>query len=189
MPRRVPCHHIPVVPPCPARMDYHIKRCSRQCAQSGRELAEGEAFYTVLVASGATVERLDYASECWTGPPDGAVGWWQSRMPTQKSKRAKMAPNDVLLHVFEELWQSDDSDPDLVYVLALLLVRRRVVRIEEPNTAETTTDQRDEHTHEKFSVYCPRNDTTYELATSPPDEARIEAIQEELARLLFAEAA
>jgi hypothetical protein len=154
-------------------------------------LAEGETFYTVLVASGATVERLDYSSECWTGPPDDAVGWWQSRMPTQKSNRAKMAPNDVLLHVFEELWRSDDRDPDLVYVLALLLVRRRVVRIEEANTEEPTTGQiqPNEQRHETFSVYCPRNETSYELATSPPDEARIEEIQEELARLLFAEAA
>jgi hypothetical protein len=168
-------------------MDYHIKRCSRHCAESGRELAEGETFYTVLMASGATVERLDYASECWQGPPDDALGWWQSTMPTQKSKRAKMAPNDVLLHVFEELWQSDDSDADLVYVLALLLVRRRIVRIEEPGAGEPTTDQ--SHQHETFSVYCPRNETSYELATSPPDESRIEALQDELARLLFAEAA
>jgi hypothetical protein len=158
------------------------------------------------MASGATVERLDYSTECWQGPPDDAVGWWQSKMPTQKSKRAKMAPNDVLLHVFEELWQSEDSDADLVYVLALLLVRRRIVRIEdpntkasnteasntvEPNTAEPMTDQTQpgKSQPETFSVYCSRNETTYELVASPPDEARIEAIQEELARLLYAEAA
>ncbi|MEZ6072982.1 MAG: hypothetical protein R3C10_22640 [Pirellulales bacterium] len=166
-------------------MDYHIKRCTRPCATSGRELAEGETFYTVLTASGASVERLDYAADCWEGPPDDALGWWKSTMPTQASRRAKMAPNDVLLHVFDELWQSEESDADLVYVLALLLVRRRIARIEEP-PAEAPTDAAP--AREVMSIYCPRNETSYELTTAPPDETRIEAIQQELARLLFAEA-
>ena len=102
-----------------------------------------------------------------------------------------MAPNDVLLHVFEELWQSDESDADLVYVLALLLVRRRIVRIEESNTAQPDTDQTQPGKSQQatFSVYCSRNETSYELAASPPDEARIDAIQDELAQLLFAEEA
>ncbi len=39
-------------------IDYEIQRCTRHCAASGRELVEGETFYSVLLfprrVSGAT---------------------------------------------------------------------------------------------------------------------------------------
>ena len=46
----------------------------------------------------------------------------------------------------------------------------------------TTTDDGREIMH----LYCPRKETTYQLTGTQPSEERIHAIQEELARLLFA---
>ena len=58
-------------------------------------------------------------------------------------------PNDVLLNFFDELAEQPDKQ-DMRYVLALLLVRRRVMRMEE--------EQRDEAGHERLMLYCPRRD-------------------------------
>jgi hypothetical protein len=67
------------------------------------------------------------------------------------------------------------------YVLALLLVRRRVLREDEPEL--------DEQGRQVLVLYCPRRDATYKVPTAIPTEARINEIQEELAKLLFAKAA
>ena len=59
----------------------------------------------------------------------------------------RLAANDLLLNFFDELSQQPEKQ-DMRYVLALLLVRRRVMRVEE--------EQRDESGHERLLLYCPR---------------------------------
>ena len=159
-------------------MDYEIQRCTRHCATTGRELKPGESFYSTLATQGAQLVRNDYAAEAWTGPPEGIVGWWKSQMPDPRARRAQMAPNDVILELFDQLADQPDKQ-DMRYVLALLLVRRRVMRQEET--------QRDEAGRETMIAYCPRRETTYEIAAVPPPPERIDEIQRELAKLLFAE--
>ncbi|MHC4404392.1 MAG: hypothetical protein ACYTG0_32460 [Planctomycetota bacterium] len=160
-------------------MDYEIQRCTRCCAETGRELAPGEEFYSVLTAEGAELKRRDYSIDAWKGPPEGAVGWWKSQMPTLASKRMHWAPNDVMLHCFDQLETQPDKH-DMRYVLALLLVRRRVMRMEDK--------EHDPEGRELMVLHCPRRDTTYRVPAVVPEESRIQAIQEELARLLFAKA-
>ena len=155
-------------------MDYEIQRCTRHCAQTGRELIPEELFYSVLLEDGTQLKRLDYSIEAWKGPPEGAIGWWKSQMPSP-NKRRRWAPNDVMLRFFEELGEQAEKR-DMRYVLALLLVRRRVLRQEE--------GEHDEHGREVLVLYCPRNENTYRIPAVLPDASRVEVIQEELARLL-----
>ena len=158
-------------------MDYEVQRCTRHCAKSGRDLAPGEEFYSVLSAEGADVVRRDYAVEVWEGPPEGAVGWWKSQMPSPDANRVRLAPNDVMLELFDQLDEQPEKC-DMRYVLALLLVRRRVVRMEEP--------ERDEDGREVLVLYCPRREATYRVPAITPDDDRVDEIQQELATLLFA---
>ncbi len=160
-------------------MDYEIQRCTRCCAKTGRELEPGEDFYSVLIAEGADLKRLDYSAEAWEGPPDGVVGWWKSQMPGPTVKRMHWAPNDVMLHFFERLETQPDKQ-DMRYVLALLLVRRRVMRQED--------QEHDEQGREVLVLYCPRREATYRVPVVTPGQSRIDEIQEELAKLLFAKA-
>jgi hypothetical protein len=159
-------------------MDYEVDRCTRHCAQSGRELKEGEEFFSVLVAEKRDVRRHDYAREAWSGPPEAAVAWWRSRMPTREAKRGQMAPNDVLLQLFAELETVPDK-ADMRYVLALLLVRRRVLREED--------GERDASGGEVMVLYSPREEATYRVPVCEPTGERAEEIQSELARLLYAD--
>jgi hypothetical protein len=160
-------------------MDYDLQRCTRHCATSGRELSPGEAFYSTLTSEGSNLVRRDFAVEAWQGPPEGVVGWWKSRMPDPTAKKARMAPNDVLLELFDQ-WEHDPNQEDIRYVLVLLLVRRRVMRVEEQEVAEAGRS---------FTVlYCPRRETSYKVPIVVPDSERTAQIQEELSRLLFADA-
>lgn len=154
-------------------MEYEIQACTRRCAATGRELSPGEEYYSALVSEGEGWRRLDFAAEAWHGPPPEAVGWWKSQRPD--ARRARWAPNDVLLEFFDRLEGQAESQ-DLRYVLALFLVRRRVMRLE-----ETQTDERGQ---EVLVLYCPRRESTHHVPAVMPDEARANQIQDELARLL-----
>ncbi len=160
-------------------IDYEVQRCTRHCATTGRELQPGEEFFSTLVAEGSDVVRHDYASEAWQGPPEGVLGWWKSHMPERNAKKLHWAPNDVMLELLESL-ESQAEKKDMRYVLGLLLVRRRVVRLEET--------ERDDAGHEVSILYCPRRETTYRVETTMPSDERIVQIQQELGRLLFADA-
>lgn len=163
-------------------MDFEIERCTRHCATTGRQLADGEEFYSCLVSEGAQVKRYDYAVDAWQGPPEQALGWWKSRMPTHQAKKNKLAPSEVLLELFTELEAVADKQ-DMRYVLALLMVRRRILKLEEAAGDEATS------AGESLVLYCPRNETTYHVSVVVPNEARAEEIQHELSRLLFADTA
>ena len=91
--------------------------------------------------------------------------------------RLHWVPNDVMLDLLEQL-ADEPARADLRYVLALLLVRRRVCRLEET--------QHDEQGLETLVLFCARRDRDYRVSVATPDERRAKEIQEELVRLLFA---
>lgn len=174
-------------------MDYEIHRSTRHCAKSGRELVPGETFYSVLTATGSQLEREDFANESWEGPPEGALGWWKSHVPSPDARKLHWAPNDVMLDLFEQL-ADDTGQADLRYVLALLLIRRRVIRLEDTERSETTAGPAGATPDEKIDagetmvLYCPRRESEYRIAAVSPTAERVIEIQQELARLLFAHA-
>jgi hypothetical protein len=174
-------------------MDYEIHRSTRHCARSGRELKPGETFYSVLTAAGSQLVREDFANESWEGPPERALGWWKSHVPSPDARKLHWAPNDVMLDLFEQL-ADDAAQADLRYVLALLLIRRRVMRLEDTEqneaSSETTAGTNDEKSErgETMVLYCPRRESEYRIAAVPPTAERVKEIQQELARLLFANA-
>ena len=156
-------------------MDYEVGHSARRCSTTGREFAPGETYYSVLLAAGAELKRYDYAADAWPGPPEEAIGWWRSQVPDRNAGKKHWAPNDVMLDFWDQLADQPDKR-DMRYVLTLLLIRRRVFRMEEEKT--------DEEGEQWVAVYCPRREATYEVPAVVPEQARIDQIQEELAALL-----
>jgi hypothetical protein len=158
-------------------MEYDRAHCTRRCAGTGRELQAGETFYSVLLVNGPNLVRHDYSIEAWESPPEKAVGWWKSQLPPRDGVQVYWAPNDVMLDLLLQL-ADDPMRAEMRYVLALLLVRRRVCRLEET--------ERDQDGQEKMVLFCPRREQQYRVNVAMPDDAHIKQIQEDLARLLFA---
>src|SRR5262245_58823963 len=156
-------------------VDYDIQRCSRRCTASDRELKNGEVGYSVLGAEGAEVVRRDYPAEGSPGPPETAIGWWKATVVDPNAGRMSWAPNDVMLHYFERLLE-DPTAEDARYVLALLLVRRRVLRLEGNET--------DAAGRPVLVLYCSRNEAEYRVPEVAPTPERAAAIQQQLAELL-----
>ena len=131
-----------------------------------------------MTASGSDIVREDFSTEAWQGPPDDAIGWWKAHVPMPDAKRMHWVPNEVMLQLFEDL-EAQPEQADLRFVLTLLLVRRRVMRLEESETSDEG---------ETMILYCPRREAEYRIRAVTPTSQRVDEIQQELARLLFASA-
>jgi hypothetical protein len=156
-------------------LDYEVQRCSRRCSVTDRELKSGETCYSILVASGGEVVRQDFSAEAWKGPPDNAIGWWKATVVDPSDGRLHWAPNDVMLHYFERLLE-DPAALDARYVLGLLLVRRRIARLERTESLADGTVE--------LVLYCPRNEQEYRIAETTVAPERAAAIQQQLSDLL-----
>ncbi len=107
------------------------------------------------------------------------IAWpaWKAKLPPpNSSNKPQWAPNDVMLQLFEQLGEQP-TQADMRYVLALLLIRRRLLKLEE--------SVRDEHGIEQLTLYCPRNELQYHIPAILLEDGRIVEIQNELAKLLF----
>ncbi len=98
-------------------------------------------------------------------------------MPDPNAQKIDWAPSDVIVDYFRQLLDRGER-ADSLYVLTLLMLRRRLLRLEETETNDAG--------QEVFIVYCPKDEQEYQVPVVDPDESRILQIQDELTNLLFA---
>jgi len=153
-----------------------IPKPSKTCSVSRRELKSGETFFSVLFGESGGVRRLDYAAENWTGPPTNATGWWKSTVPVLNEKKVRLAPNEILLELFEQLDDQPDK-LDVRYVLTLLLIRRRQFRYEREEEADTG--------EKTLIVYSLKQNVTLEVPVAMPSATRLKEVQDYLNSLLY----
>ena len=153
-------------------MLQEIPKSTRVCHLTKREFEPNETFYSILYDRDGELLRLDFSLEAWKKPADGCLGWWRSKMPAVADKKVKLAPNDILLNLFDSLADQDDKK-EMRYVLTLLLIRRRLFRLEKG--AET----------DLITVYCPKRDMLYSVPVATPEPDAEQKIQETLVSLLF----
>lgn len=156
-------------------LDYEIAPCTRRCAASGRAFAPGESFYTALHLEGGTAVRRDYAVEAWSAPPAEAIAWWQARAAGSAGSPGRLAPNEALLDLFAALAE-EPAETEFRYVLGLLLLRRRLVKLE-----RTTQDARGD----VLILDCPPRQEQFELVAAAPSGERMADLERRLGDLLY----
>jgi len=158
-------------------IDFELGRFTRRCAATERELLPGEQYHSALFEEGGEVVRRDYSCEAWKDPPEEAFSWWQSQIPAAEAKPT-LAPREVILQYFEQLENQPDK-ADMRFVVGLLMVRKRIVRLEESET--------DEQGHEVMVLVCNDSETEYRTPAVQPTAERVLEIQEELGKLLYSD--
>lgn len=161
--------------------DYSISKCTRKCAISGRALEPGESYISVVIPRGDEVSRLDIAATEWKGPQPEVIGWWRNRMPEAAAKKLRPAPNGVLLDTLSELCERPEK-VELAYLLALLLVRRRVLSEEQ----QIELDVNEEPAFQ-WKLVCAADGRQWNVPIVVPTSAGFESLQDELNGLLFTE--
>lgn len=157
-------------------MDLKLQRPRGVCARTGRSFAAGDPMVSALVRDGGTLERIDCHAGSWDGPPSGTLAWWRSRYAPTEAAGPTLAPADVLLDVLEEL-ESRPEEVALRYLVALQLVRRRVLRVVDTTAAEAGREQ--------LVLACRKRQSEYRVAVVAAQEATAEGVEERLHALLW----
>jgi hypothetical protein len=157
-------------------MEYEIHSRSRQCHSSGRELQPGEVIYSALIETPKGTTRKDFASENWQGPPEQCLGWWKCTIPLRDPNRVYWAPHSVIWSLFDRLAE-DPTRADVRYLLALVMIRRKMIQLEETS--------RDDDGTETLVVNDPRNNGEIQIPVISVDRQRSQEIERELIELLF----
>lgn len=104
---------------------------------TGRALAEGDVFYAVLVGTPSGFERRDFSAEAWPGPPQDYFCFWKSRVPRRAEKARRLVDDQVIINLFLRLETATEPVKlQFRFVLALLLMRRRLLKYEETESRE-----------------------------------------------------
>ncbi len=118
---------------------YPIGRPTPVCQSTGRELAIGEEAVALLLerVDSEELTRQDYSVEAWESgarpeAPWQIFGLWRFRVPDGEEKES--IDHGSLADLFEQL--AEQTDPKRVafrYVIALMLIRKRLLVLEGSN--------------------------------------------------------
>jgi hypothetical protein len=157
-------------------IEFDFKRSSRRCHRTERDLKPGEVYYSALVEQGEEFVRLDFSESAWEGPPEGALGWWRSRIPERDAQRVYWAPSDVLLAYFQEL-ETRPEKAATRYVMALLLQQKRLLALRDVRVGPN--GQRE------LVLHSARLKADFVVPDIPPAPQQLREIQETLTASLF----
>lgn len=175
---------------------YDIERPTGICAFTGRKLEPAEQYMATLVEvpvgdgeseSKSGLKRIDVCKAQWDEGhrPDDLFCYWKATVPVPEEKKKLLVDDEVLLNLFRRL-EDADQDERLAFrfVLALILMRKRVLRYE-------STEKRDGDAEWwLLSAKAPQEGAEREsLAVLNPhlDEQRITQVTEQLSQILEAE--
>lgn len=117
---------------CRCPVDFQIRVRSKVCAVTGEPFAPGAACWSVLEMEDGKLVRRDISAEAWEGPPEGCVGHWQTVIPAEAVAAQRKLDADSLFDYFVQLSeQPNNAERDYQYVLALLLMRKRRLILED----------------------------------------------------------
>jgi hypothetical protein len=154
-------------------LDAEISNCTRRCAATDRALVPGDEYFSTLIMDRGVPVRCDFAAEAWSGPPDGVVAWWKSRL--DGGDKARLAPNEVLVNLFRAL-ADQPGEAEFRYVLGLLLLRRKVLRL-------IDSDPRALIDH--LPLECPHGGERFELLIAAPDPTKTIELDARMTNLLY----
>jgi hypothetical protein len=156
--------------------EYQIQPNTRRCWVTGRELQPGERYYGVLLEEDGKFVRHDYSVESWHGPPEGAFSFWMGRLAPPQGKRRQPIDDEMLMECFERL--EGQLEPNRVrfrYVVALLLMRRRRLRLE---------DTQREAGQEVLMMRCTRSGVRHAVVNPDLTDEELTTVQDDVFQAL-----
>ncbi len=155
----------------------------RRCQKTDRTFAPGEDYFSVVFQRGSELVRWDLARDQWNGPPQGTIGWWTCKVPVKSNHKLTPAPVSVLLDTLGALAE-EASKSELAYLLAVLLVRRRVLS---NTTDKEWLETEDANPEDVLHLTHPSTNRDFVVPICNPIPDRAQELQEELMSLLFCE--
>lgn len=122
---------------------YHIGKKQEACASCRREFVAGEEVVSCVYAQPGSGEaksrslsRADFCKACWdAGKAPAHISNWRGKF--QEKEPSRRFDRKAALDLFRVLTDSEDArDADIAYVLALLLMRKKVFDLARTGTED-----------------------------------------------------
>ncbi len=155
--------------------DWEIKSRSPACHATGRDFAAGEFFYALLFRDAAGFRREDLSEEAWRNRNDNVrpFSFWRAKYePPLPPPPEPLKKNDAESLLRALIEANDPRYRNAIYILALMLERKRALRVVESPDADTLVY---EH---------PASGETFILRHPHLSLDQIPAVQQEVAGLL-----
>jgi hypothetical protein len=117
-----------------AEFEWKIAKPGEGCAECKAPFKIEQAYYSALVQTPESLQRLDYCADCFQQKrPENVYYFWKSVRPdpendTRNKVRKPVLDIDFVTDFFKRL--EDDNGPQKVafrYILALMLARKKVL--------------------------------------------------------------
>ena len=167
--------------------EYKVNRCTRRCCVEDRNLRDGEWYYSVVIEDGEDLIRKDYSAGAWTEPPPGTIGWWKSRMPESGARKMVPTPEPMLIEHLRRM-ESDPSQGPLRYLLALTLLRRRILRPFESNLDAAPAGSSKVAGMAMLRLQVASDGSEVEVLEYPITRRQADSLRDALQELLYCEA-
>lgn len=123
--------------------EYRIERLTQGCAGCGREFQVEEEFHSSIQNTGECFQRQDFCASCFTEERiANSFSRWKTRI--LKPDRPQAARLDLvrIRDFLEKLIQSEDPrHQEMSYVLALILMRKKKLKIADEASLKRLQDQ------------------------------------------------
>jgi hypothetical protein len=162
-------------------IEWNIQSRAHGCEACGKLFADQEAFHTLLFDEKADLRRLDICSGCWdkqyreARDRKGFISYWQGKYeaPPAPTDPIKKETAETLLLKLVQL-----NDPQHIpagYILAVMLERKRVLKIKE---------QFVRNGQRVFIYEQPKSGDVFTIADPDLHLDQLEQVQREVAALL-----
>lgn len=109
-------------------MEYKLARRANACMACERPFPDGATIVSVILAEGEGFQRRDLCESCFAGPGE-CYSHWRTVKPVTVEERRKLdfdLAGDFLRRLLRD---GDPARAGLAYLLALLLARKRRVKL------------------------------------------------------------
>jgi hypothetical protein len=154
--------------------NWEVAKSSRKCCLTGNPIAVGETYYSALVEEGDTFVRRDYCVGAWEQvDPVEFFSYWKTRYQPEEEKEKKFVIDiEAFYTFFTRLAGATEPTRQLFrYVIALILVRKRALRLDEIEKAPDG---------EFLRLHDRRADETLRVPTCAPTPDQLVQVQESL---------
>lgn len=117
--------------------DWNIQSRGHGCEVCGRQFADKESYHTLLLEEKAEFRRSDVCAACWQGKfadaqnRNGFISHWQGvyECPPPVTEAIQKETAETLLRKLIE--QNDPQHGPAGYILAVMLERKRILKVKE----------------------------------------------------------
>lgn len=155
-------------------MAYKVGKSGKGCSDCETPFQPEAEFHSALFEVESEWSRQDFCPGCWGEGKDGAFSHWRARMRPPDQKRPAFEV-DRVLGLFDKVSEGESESRDhLRYLLALMLVRKRVFKFVGSPKGEK----------DGIRCFCPEREKEYDVKDPGLTANEIESARTELGALL-----